>query len=89
LVVVKGISDQAVAALRPLVIFGVMLIAIGIAAVAIDNISFKRKEVVIATDPLKVTAEQRRNFPILSVAGVIAMAVGGGMVFLDRQARRR
>ena len=81
----KGITDQALAAMRPLVIFGVMLIAIGIAAVVIDNVSFKRKEVVIVADPPKVTTEQRRTFTMLSVAGVIAIAVGGGMVFIDRR----
>ena len=73
--------------MRPLVIFGVMLIAIGIAGLAIDNISFTEKRTVIDAGPLKVTADQQRTLAIPSIAGVIAIVVGGGMILLGRQAR--
>ena len=73
--------------MRPLVIFGVMLIAIGIAGLAIDNISFTEKRTVIDAGPLKVTADQQRTLPIPSIAGVIAIVVGGGMILVGRQAR--
>jgi len=87
LVVVKAAKEQGVAAMKPLVIFGIMLIAIGIAGLAIDNISFTEKKVVIDAGPLKVTADQQRTIPIPSIAGVIAIAVGAGMIFFGRQAR--
>ena len=73
--------------MRPLVIFGVLLIAIGIAGLLIANISFTKKEFVVDTGPTKVTAEQQRNIPIPSIAGVIAVIAGVGMVFYGRQAR--
>ena len=73
--------------MKPLFVFGVMLIAIGIAGLVIDNISFTEKKVVIDAGPLKVTADQQRTIPIPSIAGVIAIAVGAGMVFFGRQAR--
>jgi hypothetical protein len=87
LVVVKAAKEQGVAAMKPLVIFGIMLIAIGIAGLAIDNITFTEKKVVIDAGPLKVTADQQRTIPIPSIAGVIAIAVGAGMIFFGRQAR--
>jgi hypothetical protein len=87
LVVVKAAKEQGIAAMKPLVIFGIMLIAIGIAGLAIDNISFTEKKVVVDAGPLKVTADQQRTIPIPSIAGVIAIAAGVGMVFFGRQAR--
>jgi hypothetical protein len=83
----KAAKEQGVAAMKPLVVFGIMLIAIGIAGLAIDNISFTEKKVVIDAGPLKVTADQQRVIPIPSIAGVIAIAVGAGMIFFGRQAR--
>jgi hypothetical protein len=87
LVVMKAAKEQGVAAMKPLVVFGIMLIAIGIAGLVIDNITFTEKKVVIDAGPLKVTADQQRTIPIPSIAGVIAIAVGAGMIFFGRQAR--
>jgi hypothetical protein len=87
LVVMTSAKEQGVAAMKPLVVFGIMLIAIGIAGLVIDNITFTEKKVVIDAGPLKVTADQQRTIPIPSIAGVIAIAVGAGMIFFGRQAR--
>jgi hypothetical protein len=73
--------------MRPLVIFGVLLIAIGVAGLLIDNISFTEKRVVVDAGPIKVTADQQRSIPIPSIAGVIAVIAGVGMIFYGRQAR--
>ena len=73
--------------MRPLVIFGALLIAIGIAGLAIDNITFTEKRTVVDAGPLKVTADQQRTIPVPSIVGVIAIVVGGGMLFFDRRAR--
>ena len=83
----KSAKEQGIAAMKPLVVFGIMMIAIGVAGLAIDNISFTEKKVVIDAGPLKVTADQQRTIPIPSIAGVIAIAVGAGMIFFGRQAR--
>ena len=85
--------------MRPLVVFGILLIAIGIAGlviatleqtharvrVGIDNISFTEKRVVVDGGPIKVTADQQHTIPIPSIAGVIAILAGAGMVFLGRR----
>jgi hypothetical protein len=83
----KAAKEQGIAAMKPLVVFGIMMIAIGIAGLAIDNISFTEKKVVVDAGPLKVTADQQRTIPIPTIAGVIAIAVGAGMIFFGRQAR--
>ena len=74
--------------MRPLVIFGVMLIAIGIAGLAIDNVTFTEKRTVVDAGPLKVTADQQRTIPLPSMVGAIAIVVGGGMIFFGRRQAR-
>ena len=71
--------------MRPLVVFGILLIAIGIAGLVIDNISFTEKRVVVDAGPIKVTADQQHTIPIPSIAGVIAILAGAGIVFFGRR----
>ena len=71
--------------MRPLVVFGILLIAIGIAGLVIDNISFTEKRVMVDAGPIKVTADQQHTIPIPSIAGVIAILAGAGMVFFGRR----
>ena len=71
--------------MRPLGIFGILLIAIGVAGLVIDNISFTEKRVVVDAGPIKVTADQQHTIPIPSIAGVIAIFAGAGMVFFGRR----
>jgi nitrate reductase gamma subunit len=71
--------------MRPLVVFGILLIAIGVAGLLIDNISFTEKRVVVDAGPIKVTADQQRSIPIPSIAGVIAIIAGAGMIFISRR----
>lgn len=71
--------------MRPLVVFGILLIAIGVAGLLIDNISFTEKRVVVDAGPIKVTADQQRNIPIPSIAGVIAIIAGAGMIVVSRR----
>ena len=73
--------------MRPLVVFGALLIAIGIAGLVIDNISFTEKRTIVDAGPLKVTADQQRTIPIPSIVGVVAIVAGAGMIFFGRQAR--
>lgn len=73
--------------MRPMVILGVLLIAIGIAGLLIDSISFTERRTVVDAGPLKVTADQQRYIPVPTIAGVIAIVAGAGIIFFSRQAR--
>ena len=74
--------------MKPLVLIGAVLIALGIAGLAIDHISFTERKTVIDVGPLKVTADEQRIIPIPTIAGIIAVVAGAGMIFFGRQARR-
>lgn len=73
--------------MKPAVIFGILLIAIGIAGLAIDNISFTERKTIVDAGPLKVTADEQRTIPIPSIVGVIAVVAGAAMLFMGRRAR--
>lgn len=73
--------------MKPLAILGVLLIAIGIAGLAIDNISFTERKTIVDAGPLKVTADEQRTIPIPTIAGIVAVIAGAGLLFMGRAAR--
>lgn len=74
--------------MKPLAIVGVLLIAIGVAGLAIDNISFTERKTIVDAGPLKITANEQKSIPVPTIAGVIAVVAGAGIFFLAlRQAR--
>lgn len=73
--------------MRPFVVFGAVLITVGIAALVVDNITFTEKRTMIDAGPVKVTADEQRSIPIPTVAGVVALVAGVGMILFGRQAR--
>jgi hypothetical protein len=73
--------------MKPFVVFGGVLIAIGLAALAIDNITFTEKRTLVDAGPIKVTADEQRSVPIPTIAGVVALVVGAGMIVFGRHAR--
>ncbi|HQS15417.1 hypothetical protein [Reyranella sp.] len=73
--------------MKPMAILGVLLIAIGIAGLAIDNISFTERKTIVDAGPLKVTADEQRTIPIPTIAGIVAVVAGAGLLFMGRAAR--
>lgn len=73
--------------MKPMAILGVLLIVVGIAGLAIDNISFTERKTIVDAGPLKVTADEQRTIPIPTIAGIIAVVAGAGLLFMGRAAR--
>jgi hypothetical protein len=73
--------------MRPLFVGGILLIALGLAGLVIDNISFTEQKVVVDAGPIKVTEAHQHSIPIPSIAGVIAIVAGAAMAFYGRPAR--
>ena len=72
--------------MKPIAIVGILLVVVGIAALAVGNISFTEQKTVIDAGPLKVTAAEQHSIPIPTVAGIAAIVVGLGLVFVGRKA---
>ena len=73
--------------MKPMAILGVLLIAIGIAGLAVDNISFTERKTIVDAGPIKVTADEQRTIPIPTIAGIVAVIAGAGLLFMGRAAR--
>ncbi|MBS0220863.1 MAG: hypothetical protein JSR91_08995 [Proteobacteria bacterium] len=73
--------------MRPLVLVGVILIVLGIAGLVVANISITEQKTVLDAGPLKVTKDEEKTIPIPTIAGVVAVVVGLGLVVVGRGRR--
>jgi uncharacterized membrane protein YidH (DUF202 family) len=68
-------------------IVGIILIVIGVVALAYGGISYTRREKVLDIGPLEATTETRETIPLPPVLGGLALA--GGIVLLIAGSRRK
>jgi hypothetical protein len=67
-------------------VIGVILIVIGIVALAYQGITYTTKEKVVDLGPLKVEAEREKTIPLPPIVGVAALV--GGIVLVVVSGRR-
>jgi hypothetical protein len=68
-------------------IIGILLIVVGIIALAYGGISYTRREKVLDIGPIEATAERRETIPLPPLLGGLALA--GGIVLLIAGTRRK
>lgn len=68
-------------------IAGIILIVLGVIALAYGGISYTREEKVLDIGPIEATAETRETIPLPPLLGGLALA--GGIVLLIAGAKRR
>jgi len=66
---------------------GVVLIVLGVVALAYGGISYTRREKVVDIGPIEATAEKRETIPLPPLLGGLALA--GGVVLLIYGAKSR
>ena len=66
--------------LKPLAIVGVLLILVGVAALAYQSVTYTSRETVIDIGPVHATAERERTLPLPPLVGIAAVA--GGVALL-------
>ena len=71
--------------MKPLALVGILLIVLGVIGLAVDNISFTERKTVLDVGPIKVQADEQRVIPIPTIAGIAAVVVGLGLVFMSRK----
>ena len=73
--------------MKPIAVIGVILIVIGIVALAYQGFTYTTREKVVDLGPLKVEAKKEKTVPLPPVLGIIA--VGAGVVLVVAGARGR
>jgi uncharacterized membrane protein YidH (DUF202 family) len=76
-----------VAAMKPVAILGVVLIVLGLAALAYQGVTYTTREKVIDLGPIQATAERQKTVPLPPVLGIVA--VGAGVVLVIVGVRKR
>jgi len=71
--------------MRNLVAVGVLLVALGIVGLVVQNVSFTETKKVVDIGPLQVNSEEDHNVPIPTIAGIVAVLAGIGMIFAARR----
>ena len=66
--------------MRPKIIIAIILIALGVAALAYQGITYTTKEKVVDLGPIHVTAEKTKTIPLPPILGAAALV--GGIVLL-------
>jgi hypothetical protein len=62
--------------MRPLAIIGLVLIVLGLAALAYQGVTYTSREKVLDIGPIHATAEREKTVPLPPVLGVVAVAAG-------------
>lgn len=72
--------------MRSTAVVGLLLIVLGMAALAYQGINYTTRETVIDVGPLHATADRHRTLPLPPVLGGVAVA--GGVVLLFAGVRK-
>jgi hypothetical protein len=62
--------------LNPLGVAGVVLLVLGLAALAYQGISYTSRETVVDLGPIHATADRQRTLPLPPIVGIAAVAAG-------------
>ena len=66
---------------------GIVLIVVGVAALALGGISYTKREKAIDLGSIEVTTEQRKTIPLSPIVGVTAVAAGLVLVVSSSKTR--
>lgn len=68
-------------------LIGVVLIALGIAALIYEGFTYTTRETVIDLGPIHATAERERTIPLPPILGIAAIAGGVALMMAGRTGR--
>ena len=64
---------------------GIVLIVLGVLALAYQGIRYTTKEKLLDIGPLKVTATEKKTIPLPPVVGGVAVVAGVALILMDRK----
>lgn len=68
-------------AVKPVTIVGIILIILGVLALAYQGITYTTREKVIDIGPLKASVDKEKNIPLPPIIGIVALVAGVGLVY--------
>jgi hypothetical protein len=71
--------------MKPLMLFGVVLIVLGVLALAYQGITYTTREKIIDLGPLKASVEKQKTIPLPPIFGAVALAAGVLLVVVGKK----
>lgn len=71
--------------MRPRMVLGILLVVLGVVALAYEGITYTRSRTVVDIGPIEARVEEKRTIPLPPVLGGFALA--GGIILLVVGAR--
>lgn len=68
--------------MKPNALAGVLLIALGVAALAYQGFTYTSRDTVVDFGPIHATAERQHTVPLSPVLGIVAIA-GGALLLVS------
>ncbi len=68
--------------MKPIALFGMVLVVLGVIGLVVANVSFTEHKTVLDAGPIKITQDQQKTIPIPTIAGVVAIIAGLGLVIV-------
>lgn len=72
--------------MRPVTLVGIVLIVLGVLALAYQGITYTTREKVIDLGPLQASVDKKKSVPLPPIVGAVALA--GGVVLVIVGSRR-
>jgi hypothetical protein len=73
--------------MRPTTVIGILLIVLGVIALAYQGISYTTREKVIDIGPIEASKETRHTVPLPPILGGLALAAGVVLVISGSRSR--
>ena len=71
--------------MKPTMIAAVLLIALGVVALAYQGITYTSRDTVLDLGPLHATAERQHTLPLSPLLGIVAVVAGGALLLVGRR----
>lgn len=71
--------------MKPRTITGIVLVALGVLALAYQGITYTSRGDTINLGPLKITTQQKKTLPLPPIFGVLALVGGVVLMVMDRR----
>jgi uncharacterized membrane protein HdeD (DUF308 family) len=71
--------------MKPRTITGIVLVALGVLALAYQGITYTSRGDTIDLGPLKITTQQEKTLPLPPILGILALVGGVVLLVMDRR----
>jgi uncharacterized membrane protein HdeD (DUF308 family) len=71
--------------MKPLALLGIVLVVLGLGALAFQGFSYTSRETVLDIGPIKATADTEKTVDLPPIAGIVAVIAGVALIVTGRR----